>query len=889
MGLSFKKNILLIVIFCTPFLINSQTIKGKVLNNEGQPILQATIIVKDSIAKDIPKEFAIAKNGEYIINLKKKYATIILETSSNGYVKNTFQLEEINTNKTYIHDIILTKEKSIEIKEVVVETKKKPFLVKKDTVSFNVSAYKDGSERKIQDIIKKLPGIEINESSGEIKYKGKSIETVKLEGDDLFGSNYTLGTKNINVDMVEQIQAIENYSENPLLKEIEGKEKVALNLKLKKGKTDFSGNLDVGNGLFEEKKAAFNNGLNLLAISKKMKTFSTLTHNTIGQNNSPYDYFSYNQTNEQLKEKDLFTKKIIPENIFVSYLNDSRINNNNQYFANYNSIFKIGPKVSIKTNLFYINDKINTTHKDIITNYINNTTSTTIDYFETVKKPTLYKSDIEMKITTSSKSLLEYKLSFFQENIITPSYGIKNESSSFETKLKSNNYFLKNNLLFTQKISKNKAVQTSINYSINFTPQEFVIQRINNNYTPTVDIQDSSFKKKYFHAVTTFLGSYNKSKYSIAIGEQLNTSPFYSLLRNQTSNSFFTISKNELEINQNSTYVSYSHSFILNKFKITPSFKLNHIYQKIKNEDYNSPITKENVTLEPNLSIKFKINDNSAITTSINSIKTPISEEYLYNNKIQISNRITQTNTPILEIQKTLNIGGFYIINNLYKQFQFNLGCNYSENRGNYFSKMYVDNSIIDISNFYLKDKITYLNTNILIEKYIPLFESILRFKTDYSISNYKNVINNSELRNNKTKIIDSEFFIKTAFDIKFNFENSFKIKQSNSSGNNNQDLSNLQINNTFKIIVRPKKNWFVLFLSDYYIPNSTHKADDYLFLDSTLKYITGTKRFEFNLTAKNLLNKRMYTQTQTSDYTVSTTQYNLLARTIIASLTYNF
>lgn len=261
----------------------------------------------------------------------------------------------------------------------------------------------------------------------------------------------------------------------------------------------------------------------------------------------------------------------------------------------------------------------------------------------------------------------------------------------------------------------------------------------------------------------------------------------------------------------------------------------------------------------------------------------------MYNNKIQISNRITQTNTPILEIQKTLNIGGFYIINNLYKQFQFNLGCNYSENRGNYFSKMYVDNSIIDISNFYLKDKITYLNTNILIEKYIPLFESILRFKTDYSISNYKNVINNSELRNNKTKIIDSEFFIKTAFDIKFNFENSFKIKQSNSSGNNNQDLSNLQINNTFKIIVRPKKNWFVLFLSDYYIPNSTHKADDYLFLDSTLKYITGTKRFEFNLTAKNLLNKRMYTQTQTSDYTVLTTQYNLLARTIIASLTYNF
>ncbi|MDG1793465.1 MAG: hypothetical protein P8H44_02830 [Flavobacteriaceae bacterium] len=51
-----------------------------------------------------------------------------------------------------------------------------------------------------------------NEQSGNIRYKGVSIETVTLEGDNLFGDNYSLGTKNINVDMVTHIEAV------PLLK-----------------------------------------------------------------------------------------------------------------------------------------------------------------------------------------------------------------------------------------------------------------------------------------------------------------------------------------------------------------------------------------------------------------------------------------------------------------------------------------------------------------------------------------------------------------------------------------------------------------------------------------------------------------------------------------------
>ena len=144
-------------------------------------------------------------------------------------------------------------------------------------------------------------------------------------------------------------------------------------------------------------------------------------------------------------------------------------------------------------------------------------------------------------------------------------------------------------------------------------------------------------------------------------------------------------------------------------------------------------------------------------------------------------------------------------------------------------------------------------------------------------------------LRNNENKLFSSEIFMKTAFDIIINFENIFQYNQNISQSNNNQNLKNSLINNTFKIIIKPSKKWFVLFSSDYFIPNTTNKSEDYLFLDTTLRYKPKNKIFDFSLVAKNILNKNTFTQIQTSDYSISTFQNNLLSRCIMMNITYNF
>ena len=885
------KNLLQLLFLFSCILFYSQTITGKIENISKETINFANIIIKESSSDNI-SEFVIARNGQFSIRLKKDYSKINVEVTVNNYVSKNIIIENPEKNKTYTVDFVLEKENIKEIEEVVIqETKKKPFIIKEDTVKYNVAAYSNGSERKIQDIIKKLPGVEVNEKSGEIKYKGKPIETVTLEGDDLFGANYSIGTKNINVGIVEQVQAIENYSNNPLLKGIENDDKVALNLKLKKGKVDFSGTVDYGSGFAEGGKQMHDIGSNILGISKYYKSFGIISYNNVGTNNSPFDYFAFNNNVDQINEGKFFAKKIIPETFFSSELDDSRININNNIFGNYNSIFKIGKKVIVKTNLYYLQDKITSTQLFENNNLINENQFTTSDNFNIIKKPIQYRGDFEIKYNTSKFSLLEYKFKISQENITTPSSVIQNNENQYETKLVSNNFFLKNEILFTQKLSKKKALQATFIYSTNNIPQSFTVNpSVFDAVNSLENRQYSRFKKVYFNFQSTFLGSTSKTNYAFSIGGFLDKNSFQSEL-NGINNNFESLIfdyQNDLNYRQYSFFTLGSYNLNYGRWKITPSYSVSFLNQNLLNNIETIQTNRRNTLLEPSFKIKFKIDDVSLLIGNVDYKIKPNSEEYLYYKPILTSNRILQFNDPNLNLQKTFSYGLFYLINDLYKQFQLNVGANYSKNNGNFFSNINVQEDNTLLQYFYLPQSTNNINFNFMIGKYIPLFESTIRLKTNYTIFNYKNIVNNSDLRSNENRFLNSELFIKTAFDIKINFENNVKFNQIQSQSDRNQKFTNHSFNDTFKIIFKPQKQWFILLSSDYFVPNTNKMNEDYLFFDGSIKFTPKNKRFEISVIAKNILNKNNFRQVQTSDYSISVFQTNLIPRYFMLDISYN-
>src|SRR5690606_1925812 len=171
-------------------------------------------------------------NGSFIFTVTGDSLT--LEVSHLSYEKYSLLIPKTPAKNL---EIRLTP-KAESLQEVVVENKL-PIRQKKDTIVYNPDAFRDGSERVLEDLLKKLPGIDVADD-GKLSYKGREISALMLDGDDLFKNRYRVGSKNLDVDAVQTVEAIDNFNNDKVLHQITRTKSVALNIKLKEGLASFS-------------------------------------------------------------------------------------------------------------------------------------------------------------------------------------------------------------------------------------------------------------------------------------------------------------------------------------------------------------------------------------------------------------------------------------------------------------------------------------------------------------------------------------------------------------------------------------------------------------------------------------------------------------------------
>jgi hypothetical protein len=217
------------------------------------------------------------------------------------------------------------------------------------------------------------------------------------------------------------------------------------------------------------------------------------------------------------------------------------------------------------------------------------------------------------------------------------------------------------------------------------------------------------------------------------------------------------------------------------------------------------------------------------------------------------------------------------------------IGVDYSIIQGNYFNNSTITKTIINNLNFFSPTSTNQLNTNFLIEKYSKALTSTVRFKANYSISNYKNKINNSQLRDNKSTILNVEFFYKTAFKKVLNFENIIEFKNISSSSIQSESFLNNSIKNTFRLIIKPNKNFILIATNQYYLPNNKQTENSYSFNDIVCRYTPKHKKFDITFDIKNINNITHLNQINTSDYSINNFQTNLIERYFLFGINYNF
>lgn len=878
--MNLKKKIAFVIIFIKCTVLFSQNIKGIVKNNNGVNIENASITLWSSASKEDFLGYTYTNgDGIFSFNLQNEYKILFVEVACVNYVNTSKTINNFNENINFV----LT-ENVIVLDEVKI-LNERPVKVKNDSTFYDPKKFLNGTERKVQDLIKKLPGMTVNETTGEIKFKGKSVETVKLEDDDLFGSNYTIGTKNISVDMVEQVQAIENYSSNKLLKGIENNEAVVINLKLKKNKTDYSGSASFNNG-FGNKLMA-NDDVTVLGISKKVKSFGLFSFTNFGVNNENLEP-DYQDFTKNTKE-DLFTKKNIFDSSGGSRLPATRTNYNNNINLNYNLLYHLSDKFSVKNSFYFytdkstINDSLNNRYFLDNNEEIENTTKNSFS-----RTPNYYRIDTKLTYNLNDLSLIQSNIIVKKEIINSETNTIQNNLSPFDSKLKTDNFFLNANLEYTLKIADKKALQVFSLFSSNNLPQTLISNKaLATGSNTSNNVQLSNFQKDIYAGKVVYLENRNGLKHSLTIG--------FNAINVKLSSNFYQDNlslidfKNQLDYNKKDFFAEYNSSISWRKFNFKTNVYLNQINQILNNQINFVTLKKNSTVVSPNFVISYFLNRYSSFFLSTNiENKTP-SEDMLFSNKIFANSIDIKTNIPSLNIIKSESISVNYKYYDLMKQFTLILTGMYSNNHNTFLPKIDIYQNFSATTLFQSPENIDNKKFIFSIEKQINPLRLNIKETNSFTISNYKNVLSDFVLRHNKSNSYNNHLSLVTFFNIPINFENSLDYSYFSYHNNDDDASKRITINNTLQLIIKPIKNTIVTLSHDYFLPDTSNKAH-FSFLDFNLKYKSEKHKWlSFNFYGKNLFNLNYFTMIENNDYSYSVYKSQLLPRHFLLSMNLDF
>lgn len=200
-------------------------IKGKVIDNEThQPLEKATVTLTRDSSSTIYKYTLTDPKGCFSFSVSENN-TWTVHVTYLGYQKES---QPVQKGKGMTFQL---KPETISLKEV--EIKGGRIYGRQDTVKYDLSRFTSGKEQNIKEALKRLPGIDINEQSGEIRYNGKAISQFTVEGMDVSGGRYNQVTENLKADAVKDAEVIEHFQPIRSLRNKMPSDKVALNLTLK--------------------------------------------------------------------------------------------------------------------------------------------------------------------------------------------------------------------------------------------------------------------------------------------------------------------------------------------------------------------------------------------------------------------------------------------------------------------------------------------------------------------------------------------------------------------------------------------------------------------------------------------------------------------------------
>lgn len=269
---------------------STATLKGKLVDSVGKQTLKdASITVLE--AKDSTLDvFGLAKaDGSFVVE-KISFGEMIVMIKFQGYEAYSKKINFSKANASVDLGTVYLRLAANDLGEVTVT--QSPISIKKDTVQFNASSFKTKPNAVLEDLLKKLPGVQV-ETDGTVKAQGENVQRVLVDGKRFFGDDPKLATKNLPPDMIDKIQVFDALNDQSAFTGFDDGNRIkTINITTKKDKRKgYFGRAVLGGGSDSE-EGRYDNSVNLSYFNgDRQLTFTGQANNVNKQNFGAQDLF----------------------------------------------------------------------------------------------------------------------------------------------------------------------------------------------------------------------------------------------------------------------------------------------------------------------------------------------------------------------------------------------------------------------------------------------------------------------------------------------------------------------------------------------------------------------------------------------------------------------
>ena len=893
------KNILVFVILLMTSLCVAQTVRfdGFIQDGKKNPLEMANVMAVNTATKAMDSYGITNDKGKFQLTLKPNTSYSI----KISYLGMKSKEIAISTQTANIAQNIVMDDVGIELEGVEI-VREMPVSIKGDTIVYNADSFKSGTEKKLEDVLKKLPGVEVN-ADGEIEVEGKKVSKLMVEGKDFFDGDTKLGVKNIPADAIDKIQVLRNYNEVKALKGLENdQDNVAMNIKLKEGKKNFwFGDVTAGIGVAELDSRYIINP-KLFYYSPEYSINLITNFNNIGELPlTAQDYFKFTGGFKNMMKKGGSNFNVSSNDLGISILRNNRAKEIETKFGATNFAYTITKKWNISG--FGI---LSTSKTDL----------------ETKSKTTILDSGNEQKrdeLTHQKNNLGLFKLS--------SSYK-PNEKFQFDydilTKLSKQNE--DGNLLRESVVSNISALETiltnkrqdptSVNqdlslyytqsdknifafemqhlyqdenpfYNANLRTQPFDLagytsgqNRNDLNQERFVKTNKVDAKLDYYYMVTP------KSNINITLGNTFSYQDFnshiFQILDNGTKNDLNDpTNNNQVQYNFNDAFVGFHYKILAGKFTLTPGVSV-HTYN-MKNTQSGTDFSQNFMKVLPDFFALYQIKKSETLT---------------YN--FSLSNDFTDINQLasgyVLSDYSSLFRGNRYLENatsqvHSLRYFKYNM-FNFENIFANATYTKKVD-AIKTKANFEgINQSSSPYNSNLADETFTGMGNYGRSFLKNYKAS-ANATFNWSKFNNIQNNILATTESFSQSYTVRAstNYKNFPNIEFGYNALINKYSGSTFYTDKPFARLdyYFLKSFSFVSEYEFYHYYNADKTVDnEYDFLSASLIYQKKDSKWEYKIAATNLLNTKYLNDDSFSQFSTRVSQYTVQPRYIIFSMKYN-